>query len=188
MASGIKRCMYCEDSKGITIEHFRPKKDYPLRAFEWANYLLACTECNSNYKRTLFPLDDQGEPLLLDPTDPTDDPLDHLAFSPSTGKFQPLSDRGRESRQVYGLDRPDLVKARFNAWILLREILPRYAQHKLAGRISDANHLERAVREQPFSGVLAAFLRIAKGPAAKTLIGEECLQVLSNHPEIEGWL
>lgn len=188
MASGIKRCMYCEDSKGIAIEHFRPKKDYPLQAFEWTNYLFACTECNSNYKRTLFPLDDQGEPLLLDPTNPAEDPLDHLAFSPSTGKFQPVSDKGTESRQVYGLDRPDLTKARFNAWILLREVLPRYAQHKAAGRDQEASNLEKAIREQPFSGVFAAFLRIARGPAAEKLIGQECLQILRDHPEIETWL
>lgn len=131
MASGIKRCMYCEDSKGIAIEHFRPKRDYPLQAFVWLNYLLACTECNSNYKRTQFPLDGLGNPLLLDPSDPSDDPLDHLAFSPSTGQFEPQTE---------------------------------------------------------FSGVFAAFLRIARSPAARLLIGDECLQVLRDHPEIEDWL
>jgi uncharacterized protein (TIGR02646 family) len=188
MASGIKRCMYCEDSKGITVEHFRPKKDYPLQAFVWLNYLLACTECNSNYKRTQFPLDGHGNPLLLDPTDPADDPLDHLAFSPSTGLFEPKTEKGRASCQVYGLDRDDLARARHGAWILLKEVLPRYSQHKTAGRPEKAALLETALRQQPFSGVFAAFLRIAKGPAAKQLIGDECLQVLRDHPEIEDWL
>ncbi len=188
MASGIKRCMYCEDSKGIAIEHFRPKKDYPLQAFVWLNYLLACTECNSNYKRTQFPLDEHGNPLLLDPTDPADDPLDHLTFSPSTGLFDPQTDRGRASSKVCGLDRDDLARARRNAWTLLMEVLPRYSQHKAASRHAKAAVLETAVRQQPFSGVFAAFLRIAKGPAARVLIGEECLQILRDHPEIEGWL
>jgi uncharacterized protein (TIGR02646 family) len=188
MASGIKRCMYCEDSKGIAVEHFRPKKDYPLQAFVWLNYLLACTECNSNYKRTQFPLDGLGNPLLLDPSDPADDPLDHLAFSPSTGLFEPQTDKGRASCQVYGLDRGDLARARHNTWVLLREVFPQYARHKSAGRPEKAAEIERAIREQPFSGVFAAFLRIARSPGARMLIGDECLQVLRDHPEIEGWL
>lgn len=188
MASGVKRCMYCEDSKGIAIEHFHPKKNYPLQAFDWLNYLLACTECNSNYKRTQFPLDGDGNPLLLDPTNPADDPLDHLLFSPRTGQFVPQSERGRESSRVYGLNRDDLARARKNTWFILKRILPCYSQDKAAGRHREAAVLETAIREQPFSGVLAAFLRIAKGAAAKNLIGDECLRVLRDHPEIEDWL
>ena len=188
MASGIKRCMYCEDSKGIAVEHFRPKKDYPLQAFTWLNYLLACTECNSNYKRTQFPLDGHGNPLLLDPTDPADDPLDHLTFTPDNGQFDPKTEKGRESCRVYGLDRRDLADARRSVWFLLKETLPRYSQHKAAGRHERAALIETALRQQPFSGVFAAFLRIAKGPAARLLIGDECLQVLRDHPEIEDWL
>ena len=34
MASGLERCMYCEDSEGTAIEHFRPKSTYPERAFD----------------------------------------------------------------------------------------------------------------------------------------------------------
>jgi uncharacterized protein (TIGR02646 family) len=188
MASGIKRCMYCEDSKGIAIEHFRPKREYPLQAFVWDNYLFACTECNSNYKRTQFPLDRNNEPLLLDPTHPKDDPLDHLLFSPSTGLFDPQTDKGRASCRVYGLDRGDLATARRNAWFLLKEVLPRYSQHKAAGRHELAATLETAIRQQPFSGVFAAFLRIAEGPAAGVLIGDECLRALRENPEIEDWL
>src|SRR5436853_78831 len=57
MAPGIERCMYCEDSHGTAIEHFWPKARYPDRAFDWLNYLIACSECNSNCKRDQFPLD-----------------------------------------------------------------------------------------------------------------------------------
>lgn len=39
MASGVERCVYCEDSKGIAIDHFWPKTEYPERAFDWLNYL-----------------------------------------------------------------------------------------------------------------------------------------------------
>src|SRR5689334_14410663 len=52
MAAGLTRCCYCEDSAGTDIEHFYPKVAYPDRAFSWPNYLLACSTCNSNFKRT----------------------------------------------------------------------------------------------------------------------------------------
>ena len=41
MATGRQRCMYCEDSRGAGIDHFRPRATYPERAFAWDNYLLA---------------------------------------------------------------------------------------------------------------------------------------------------
>ena len=188
MASGIERCMYCEDSKGNAIEHFWPKRDYPDRAFDWLNYLLACTECNSNFKRTRFPLDARGEPLLLDPTDPCEDPLDHLLFSPDTGRFEPVSQKGRESEEIFGLNRASLLKGRRNAWILLRKLLPCYDQCKTAGLDEEAAEIELAVREQPFSAVFAAVLRIASKPGAELMIGTECIQILQKHPEIATWL
>jgi 5-methylcytosine-specific restriction endonuclease McrA len=67
MASGLERCMYCEDSEGTAIEHFWPKATYPERAFDWLNYLIACSQCNSNFKRDQFPLDGAGAPLLVKP-------------------------------------------------------------------------------------------------------------------------
>lgn len=55
MAPGHQRCMYCGDSQGTDIDHFEPKSQAPLRTFDWTNYLLACSYCNSNQKRDLFP-------------------------------------------------------------------------------------------------------------------------------------
>lgn len=42
-------CSYCERwvSSGIHIEHKKPKDKYPSLEFEWDNFLLACTNCNS---------------------------------------------------------------------------------------------------------------------------------------------
>jgi uncharacterized protein (TIGR02646 family) len=54
MCPGTRRCCYCEDARGDDIEHFRPKTLYPELTFEWANYLLACSACNSNEKRNQF--------------------------------------------------------------------------------------------------------------------------------------
>jgi uncharacterized protein (TIGR02646 family) len=185
MASGIERCMYCEDSKGTAIDHFWPKAAYPDRAFTWLNYVLACSECNSKKNRR-FPLDPEGAPLLLNPVE--EEPLDHLAFSPSTGKYETLTPRGEESQNVYGLDRSTLVKGRLLNWVVLKALLSSYSKHKAAGDAEEAEKQKSAARQLPFSGVFTAFLHISQGPAAKTLIGENYLQILQDYPEIRTWL
>lgn len=185
MASGIERCMYCEDSQGTAIEHFWPKAAYPYRAFDWLNYLIACSRCNSNFKRDQFPCDEEGVPLLINPTE--EEPLDHLSFSPSTGRYEPRSLKGIPSCAVFGLNRTTLTKGRASAWTVLEQLLVRYAGFKTVGDSDRAGKIETAVRNHPFAGVFAAFLRIASGPDARLLIDNDCLQVLQLHPEIETW-
>jgi uncharacterized protein (TIGR02646 family) len=185
MASGIERCMYCEDSAGTDIEHFWPKTDYPLLAFDWDNYLIACSGCNSNYKRTQFPRDPQDLPLLLNPVE--EEPLDHLAFSPSTGRYEPTTPKGTASEEVYGLNRDTLTRGRQSAWTVLQELLTLYAQHK-SGDPAKAGRIEAAVRTYPFAGVLAALLHIAAGPGATALVDAGSLRALHDNPEIRGWV
>ncbi len=186
MASGIERCMYCEDSEGTAIEHFWPKADYPERAFDWLNYLLACFRCNSNFKRDEFPLDVTGEPLPVNPVE--EDPLDHVSFSPSTGLFQPLSPKGDPSIKVYGLNRVTLSRGRLNAWAALQPLLVWYARCCERAEDEQAAKIETAIREYPFAGVFAALLRMATSPDAEILIHHECLQVLHDNPEIGTWV
>jgi uncharacterized protein (TIGR02646 family) len=80
------KCAYCESKIMVVtygeIEHFRPKSIYVDLTFTWENLLLSCDICNNtNHKGTKFPLDSQGYPLLIDPTDPTIEPSNHLEFS-----------------------------------------------------------------------------------------------------------
>ena len=185
MASGLTRCMYCEDSEGTAIEHFWPKSVYPERAFDWPNHLIACTRCNSNFKRDQFPLDGAGSPLLVNPSE--EEPLDHLSFSPSTGRFEPKSSKGVPSISVFGLNRTTLTKGRADAWTVLEQLLIRYAEFKTVGEAAKAEKIESAVRNHPFAGVLAALLRMAAGPDANLLIDGDCLQVLQSRPEIGTW-
>jgi uncharacterized protein (TIGR02646 family) len=186
MASGLERCMYCEDSEGTDIEHFWPKSAYPERAFDWHNYLFGCSRCNSNFKRGRFPLDDGGQPLLINPTE--EEPLEHLRFLTRTGNYAARTPKGDSSIDVFGLNRTTLPMGRRRAWTILLQLLPRYAQLKRTGRDAEAEEVAGVFRTSPFSGVLAAFLRIAAGPAAGRLISPECLAVLHTHPEISTWL
>jgi uncharacterized protein (TIGR02646 family) len=186
MASGIERCMYCEGSEGTDIEHFWPKSTFPERAFDWLNYLLACAACNSNHKRTRFPRDDTGAPLLIDPT--AEDPTKHLRLTPSTGKYTARTPKGASSIEVFGLDRKVLERSRRNAWEQHQALIIRYAQLVREGRSAAAGKLKRAIREAPHAGVLVEIIRVAGSNSASRYLDRRCLDALQAHPEIQSWL
>lgn len=54
MGPPCKTCAYCGRSTGTSIDHIFPKRLFPERTFVWENYLMSCTDCNSNYKRSNF--------------------------------------------------------------------------------------------------------------------------------------
>jgi len=102
-----RRCPICEqklDEKNerhthSSIDHFRPKSEYPFLECEESNYILMCKGCNDGYKKSLFPLDtdfvatkhselSDEKPLLLNVRE--EDPLDYfeLVF---TKKHLPLA-------------------------------------------------------------------------------------------------
>jgi uncharacterized protein (TIGR02646 family) len=179
MASGRERCMYCEDNKGTDIEHFRPKRHYPEYAFEWNNYLLACSHCNSNEKRDQFPLDEHGRPLLIDPT--SEDPDEHLRLIPSSGKLQGRTPKGTESIRVFGLSRPDLERGREDAWnTLVLALIPYYALARHQGANQTTQKLLNCICRGQFSSVLWYLLRVSRSPLAATALREYpgCLAAL----------
>jgi uncharacterized protein (TIGR02646 family) len=146
MASARERCMYCEDSLGTDIDHFRPKATYPEHAFSWHNYLLACSHCNSNEKRAVFPLDAAGAPLLVSPVD--DEPTDHFVLVPETGRLEPRTNRGVETEKVFGLNRNErLEKGRRDTWrILLKIVRDAGAARTRGDRAAAAREIELARR------------------------------------------
>lgn len=184
MASGRERCMYCEDSHGAHIEHFRPKSRFPLDTFDWNNHLLACEGCNSNYKRTEFPVEN-GASLLIHPVE--DEPRDHLALSPSTGKYVGTTRKGLESIRVFGLDRRVLEQGRADAWCGAQALIVQFAVSAKAGRARRALDIQRTLCRAPFVSVLVRLLDAARKDAAD-LIEPDCLVAISAYPEILGWV
>ncbi len=84
MAGKRARCMFCGDSQGTDVDHFRPIAKFCEQTFRWANLLWVCASCNRQ-KGDQFPVDALGHPLLIDPT--TEDPWDYLFFDPHTGNI-----------------------------------------------------------------------------------------------------
>jgi len=108
-----ERCMYCVDSHGCDIEHFRPKARFPRRAFQWPNLLLCCTECG-RFKGNQFPTV-HGRPMLIDPS--AEDPWQYLDFDPDTGDLTARFDvqandwspKGAKTVEVLQLDRREAL-------------------------------------------------------------------------------
>lgn len=92
------KCCYCEGEipktgPEKTVEHFRPKerKEFKGLRNNWENLLLACLGCNGN-KSDSFPVDEHNQPLIIDPTDTSVNPEEHLEFIVSS-----------QDEELYGL-------------------------------------------------------------------------------------
>jgi uncharacterized protein (TIGR02646 family) len=113
MVGKRQRCMYCMDSHGSDIEHFRPKAVYPERMYHWPNLLLCCTHCG-RLKGNLFPQSGR-RPLLVNPT--KENPWDSLDFDPTTGnicarfdvKLNAWSEKGEKTVEALQLDRREAL-------------------------------------------------------------------------------
>ncbi|GAQ54442.1 HNH endonuclease [Streptomyces sp. LBUM 1476] len=190
MAHGNRCCMYCGDDLSTDIDHFEPVAENPLRTFDWLNHLLSCTACNSSCKRDQFPRDPEtGDPLLIDPT--TEDPFDHLYLSLDTGLYRGLTEKGRQTERVCGLNRDDLPEAR----CIARDGVVMCVEGWLSGR-EKGDHRKmaiavRTVRNQPFADVAQFMLRQALLPKASVAfafdLGEEILRHLRD-PELRAAL
>ncbi len=134
-----ERCMYCVDSHGSDIEHFRPKARYPRRAFKWANMLLCCTECG-RFKGSQFPLSGRRA-LLIDPS--AEDPWQGLDFDPVTGNLTARFDlasgdwsaKGTKTVEVLQLDRREAMAA---GYLTTFQRLRRIVQDALAQPAAEA--------------------------------------------------
>ena len=106
MMGSRERCMYCVDSHGSDIDHFRPKTRYPSFAYRWKNMLLCCTECG-RFKGGQFPLAGR-RPLLIDPT--AEDPWQHLDFDPDTGVLTARFDLGTNGWSAKGAKTVEVLR------------------------------------------------------------------------------
>ncbi|GAA3577327.1 hypothetical protein GCM10022419_068180 [Nonomuraea rosea] len=161
--------MYCSDSRGTDVDHFEPIKLSPFRTFDWMNHLLACSSCNSNAKRDLYPVDSVGAPLLIDPT--VDDPFDHLRLILSTGAYRWNTSKGQATIEVFQLNRADLRRGRELAFPRCQAMLRDYLRLQGSGKGRDALKMLNALQEQPFADVLHAMYRTMTIPGADIVLG-----------------
>ncbi|MEU6539827.1 HNH endonuclease [Streptomyces sp. NPDC047000] len=171
MAPGLERCMYCGDNQGTDIDHFEPVHVNPLRTFDWSNHLLACSLCNSHLKRDLFPLADDGTPLLIDPS--SEDPTAHLHLSLAVGKYIKLTDRGDATIKVFRLNREILARGRRNAYRITPLLLEDWRAAVEKGDEEDAAACAATIWEQPTADVVHAMFHQAVAPGAEVIFADD---------------
>ncbi|MFD9687767.1 HNH endonuclease [Kitasatospora sp. NPDC059088] len=171
MAAGRERCMYCGDNQGTDIDHFEPIDRHPMRAFDWSNHVLACSLCNSHLKGVAFPLDEDGRPLLIDPT--AEDPAPHLRLVLAAGTYHPLTPKGRATIDLFDLNRGLLVKGRISAFHVTKACVAQWAGATAECDHDAATHWAAVVDEQPIADVVQAMLHQALDPVAEFLFEDD---------------
>lgn len=186
MSPGNALCMYCEISAGSDIEHFWPKEMFPGRAYTWENYLWACAPCNSHHKRTQFPRDARGAPLMINPAE--EDPREHLDFSPATGKYVARTPKGDATISVLAFDRrSNLDQARRDAWRGVQALIAAYAACCSRNDAAGATEMQRLICRHPFAAALLFLLDLLDTPRGSELVDQAVLVAIEAHPEIRTW-
>ncbi len=190
MCSGVRRCMYCEDSVADEVEHFRPKDLYPEVVFAWANYLYACGPCNGPKNNKFAVVDatadepievarkpkakvtppQDGKPALIDPRQ--EDPLKFLSLDiTDTFEFSPLAKKGTVEHQratytirVLGLSSRDYLRdARETQYGAYESLLRDYIARRDAGASQAVlDQIIRTLRRSPHPTVWAEMKRKRK--------------------------
>lgn len=176
MAAGFSRCMYCGDSQGTDIDHFKPIARDPSDTFSWVNHFLSCSYCNSNQKRDQYPCGADGECLLVDPS--LEDPCDHMNLTLPTGKYTGFTLKGHETIRVFGLSRPDLERGRAKAYVRCKSMLRDWMCQFQAKREDAAREVWESLLVQPFADVLYFMIRKVEAPGAAHVFGNDVVQAL----------
>lgn len=171
------KCAYCESKITVVtygaIEHFRPKFEYPDQTFKWENLLLSCDICNDKgHKGSQFPVDHNGNPLLIDPTDGVSNPNVHLEFIwDDIGGLASVyggDERGKMVETIFDLNgvrgRKELINAR-SKYLKHLLVLLRFAQN--------GDHEATALLEESCKpdAQYSAFARIYISPYLKNATG-----------------
>ena len=180
-----QKCAYCESnitaSSWGDVEHYRPKRGvtgedghpgYYWLAYEPSNLMPSCQRCNqSGGKKNHFPVqpgtrafrEDQiaaEQALLLNPY--LDKPSEHLdyTFDATEGKpngfVEALSEKGRVSIEIYGLNRHPLRDERKGAQ---RDAITSYQMAKLQKELDEFFETLAAARQSYFAARVAAIVK-----------------------------
>lgn len=177
MCSGVARCMYCEDSRGVDVEHYKPKARYPELVFDWANFLLVCARCNRR-KSSRFPLLDkrgtslrastpadatrrppQASPVLLNPR--VEDPAQFLSLDLVSTFYlveRSVTDdaarlRAKHTVEALELNDDDLWRSRRNAYDGFLSHLRCAIAARGARDVAEVRRVRAAIADMPCSFV-----------------------------------
>jgi hypothetical protein len=163
-----------DDTGGQPPKRKKKQKEagYWWLAYDWSNYLYSCSRCNSTWKQNQFPIQGQRAnqggrlnlegALLLNPFD--DDPESHFEFDAITGQVRGLTERGRATIGVCGLDRRSLEVHRATKGAKLRRRHDEYLLALSNGDDAAAKNSLRAMLDEcrdvePYAGLARDFVK-----------------------------
>ena len=114
-------CSFCDiqplKASGATVEHFRPKRTFPLLAYVWANLFYACSNCQKKGKQ----FDVTCKPLKPDQLNYSFkyyfifvETVEEVLLKPNPARLPEEQERADETIRLYGLNkfaRPEARKA-----------------------------------------------------------------------------
>ena len=89
-------CAYCESTCSGEVDHFRPKSRFPELVYDWANWLLACHDCN-HAKGDKWPTGGYVDPCA---TLTPERPENFFDFDTLTGEIVPQAGLSSTSRRA----------------------------------------------------------------------------------------
>ena len=197
MNNGSALCFYCLNDRGIAVDHYRPIDNNPDEAFTWDNYVWSCTPCNSLEKNRDFPVDEAGNPLLLNPVDT--DPYSYLPLNRDGEvlvfeEYPYEDDEAKQKRLIneatiktLGLNaHQDLITERKQAWQLIEACLPSYQ----AGNMPKRLEIKTLLLESPIVVAVLAYMHhtLQTNPDAATILDQQLYDMLVACPEIQFWV
>ncbi|GAA1618006.1 hypothetical protein GCM10009828_052800 [Actinoplanes couchii] len=115
-------------------------------------------------------MDEHGNSLLIDPS--SEDPFEHLLLALSMGEYVPLTEKGRATITVFGLNRFPLARARQQAYRVVVLCLRQWRREILEQSTNLADAMLHTIREQPCADVCQAMLRQVEQPGAAIVFAD----------------
>lgn len=152
-------------------EDVNKERGYDCLAYEWENYLFACSDCNSVHKRAIFPVKHPSdppcatelaaqEPYLLHPYEAGLRPAAHFVYPRrGLGLMESLDDRGWHTIETCRLNREEVRSQRqevaAEVFALIEKLLDAYESGHRGDRKRIEDKLARlGGKERPFAGMV----------------------------------
>jgi len=120
-------CAFCDGLIGVesreTVEHFKPKSQFPELAYEWTNLFPCCDMCQSKKGESF-------DPALIKPDSEDYEFERYFVANYKTGEIEPSPSLEHKFQlaaeitiRMYGLNIPARTKARLREWGKFRQAL-----------------------------------------------------------------
>jgi uncharacterized protein (TIGR02646 family) len=132
-------CSFCDiqplKQSGATIEHFQPKRKFPLLAYAWINLFYCCPNCQKKldfFNKKCKPLKPDQLSYFFQYYFVLEETIEEVFIQPNTDRKIQEQKRAEETINLYGLNKFARPEAR-------KIVLEDFREDKRLGKIKDIN-------------------------------------------------